>query len=325
MDAIMAAKNPAKVRRLNTRLLAIILLFFMLVIAAPRQAQAALTPDQQTKANAALLSLWESNSKPSYAAGASQVTAAQVNAVLASGANVNATDKKGHSALMAASASGNLPCATLLVSKEADINARDDEGWTSLMYACLGSKVSCAAFLISKGAKLEAKESGGQTVLLVVAQALMETSYAADANAGHLVPVVPDQAGLMACVKLLIASGANVNARDNEGETALMLAASGTGAGNVDCVRLLLSKGAEVNATDKDGETALMLASAGASIVTSSATIPAMGSADCVTLLISKGATVNAKDKKGKSALDWAGDQPAIIVILKAAGRRQID
>ena len=304
--------------KFSVRSLAILLCCCLLALSTLQQARAALTPDQQAKANAALLSLWPSGFVANDAG--SQVTVAQMNAVLASGASVNATDKEGTSALMAASAAGDLPCVTVLVSKGADVNMGNQDGWTALMEACSSSRTDCAAFLISKGAKLEAKESGGQTTLLVVSQALMETSYMADANAGKRVPVVPGQAGLLACAKLLLTKGADVNAKDNSGETALMLAASGTAAGNADCVKLLLSKGADVNATDQDGETALMQASKGASIMGGGATIPALASADCVTLLISKGANVNARDKKGKSALDWAGDQPAIIAILKAAG-----
>jgi ankyrin repeat protein len=52
--------------------------------------------------------------------------------------------------------------------------------------------------------------------------------------------------------------GAEVNARDSEGETALMAASAG---GHRDIVQKLLSKGAQVNAKSKPGVTALMYAS----------------------------------------------------------------
>jgi len=56
----------------------------------------------------------------------------------------------------------------------------------------------------------------------------------------------------------LLAHGADVNARDQDGETALMIAASG---GNSDIVRMLLDEGADVSAElGATGKTALMLA-----------------------------------------------------------------
>jgi ankyrin repeat protein/tRNA A-37 threonylcarbamoyl transferase component Bud32 len=58
-------------------------------------------------------------------------------------------------------------------------------------------------------------------------------------------------------VKLLLDKGADVNAKDREGRTALMWAAS---SGNVDIVKILLDAGADISAKNEDGETALMLA-----------------------------------------------------------------
>jgi ankyrin repeat protein len=55
----------------------------------------------------------------------------------------------------------------------------------------------------------------------------------------------------------LLDAGAKVNAANNDGETALMLAASN---GIINNVRALIMAGADVNARDKQGKTALMLA-----------------------------------------------------------------
>ena len=59
----------------------------------------------------------------------------------------------------------------------------------------------------------------------------------------------------IAAVRALLAKGADVNAKDKNGSTALMLVAS---RGHTDALRALLAAGANVNAKDIGGGTALM-------------------------------------------------------------------
>jgi ankyrin repeat protein len=59
---------------------------------------------------------------------------------------------------------------------------------------------------------------------------------------------------------LLLDKNADVNAADNSGQTALMLASK---EGYSGIVQMLLDKKADANAKDKNGRTALMLASQG--------------------------------------------------------------
>src|SRR5215471_8361792 len=74
-----------------------------------------------------------------------------------------------------------------------------------------------------------------------------------------------EDAGLLAAartghsgtVKDMIAAGANVNAKDEHGNTALLEAARN---GHDDVVRALLAAGADIKAKNDDGKTALMLA-----------------------------------------------------------------
>ena len=80
-------------------------------------------------------------------------------------------------------------------------------------------------------------------------------------------------------VHKLLAAGADVNSRDSEGSTLLMLAAH---AGNQAMVSALLDAGAEVNASDERGWTALMKAAYNADLD--------QGFADVVQVLIDAGA-----------------------------------
>lgn len=87
-------------------------------------------------------------------------------------------------------------------------------------------------------------------------------------------------------VQLLLEKGAQVNAQDEKGKTALMRAAF---AGDTEAVRLLLEKGAQVNVQDSAGDTALMHAA---------------GNVPSVELLLKHGADRNIKNAKGWTALD---------------------
>ncbi len=119
-------------------------------------------------------------------------------------------------------------------------------------------------------------------------------------------------------VEQLLASGADVNAPDDQGMTPLWVAA---GNDRADIVRLLIERGADVNASGKRGRTPLHVAFhygyAGIArlLIEKGADMNAckygstllraayLGSADVVRLLIEKGADVNTRDKRGRTPL----------------------
>lgn len=84
--------------------------------------------------------------------------------------------------------------------------------------------------------------------------------------------------------KSLIGYGADVNAKNNDGRTALMLTS------NLEIAKLLIDSGADVNAKNNNGGTALIWAD----------------KLEIAKLLIDNGADINAKDSLGHTALTQA-------------------
>ena len=90
-------------------------------------------------------------------------------------------------------------------------------------------------------------------------------------------------------MSLLLDRGANVNAQDNKGLTALMLLAA-----NPDKMELLLGAGADVNIKNNDGSTALIEA---VKYFKSSVYL------NKIQMLLGAGADINAQDNDGNTAL----------------------
>jgi ankyrin repeat protein len=61
-------------------------------------------------------------------------------------------------------------------------------------------------------------------------------------------------------MKLLLDYGANLNAKNSVGDTALMIAASGGVIDLTPAAKLLIERGANIETRNKRGETALMIA-----------------------------------------------------------------
>jgi len=154
-----------------------------------------------------------------------------VTALLQHGADPNAKDKNGMSALAYAAYLGNADVVKALLEKGADVDSKDNSGGTPLLGACMKGNDDISRLLLEKGA---------------------------DPGIGRpLTPaVIQGNSGL---VKALIDNGADVNAKsERDGVTALMYAAR---LGHREIVSILLERGADANATDQLGRTALAHAS----------------------------------------------------------------
>jgi len=110
-------------------------------------------------------------------------------------------------------------------------------------------------------------------------------------------------------VQNLLEKGTDVNAKNNEGVTPLMM---GSVMGHVEVVKRLLERGADVNAKAGTGSVALMLASI-------------MGHLDAARQLLEKGADVSIKSKDGDTALMAAAAKghTKIVELLIAHGAKE--
>ena len=226
------------------------------------------------------------------------VDVAEVHAVLQQGADVNAADADGTTALAWAVHADNVPIAKALLEAGADIAATNRYGVGPMHLASENGSAEMLEILLAHGADPDAALPDGETALMTAARTgnaeALNTLLAAGARVDE-VERRKGQTALMwaaaednaAAVASLVAAGADIAQRSAAGEfDALAFAVRG---GAIDATRVLLDAGADVNAETRGGMSMLVLATLNAHY-------------ELAALLIDRGADPNA-DKQGWTAL----------------------
>lgn len=193
---------------------------------------------------------------------------------LAKGADVNATQADGMTALHWSVRHASRESVRKLLNAGADAKCSTRYGITPLMLACLNGDVESAKLLLAAGANANDVQASGETVLMTAAKV-----------------------GSVELVRLLVERGAGVNATERNDQTALMW---GAHEGHADVVSELLKSGANRDQSLDSGFSAFFFAAR-------------QGHRDVLEVLLDDGADVQAVMKpqntqgraprKGMSAL----------------------
>jgi ankyrin repeat protein len=231
---------------------------------------------------------------------------------------------------------GDLAKVKAFIQKGIDVNTKV-HGCTPLHCAARYGHKEVAELLIAKGADINAKDTRGRTPIdLAINQGRKEIAKLLLSKSGDFSLHTAAYIGDLQRVEKFIDGGANVDAKDQKGQTALHYAAK---AGQIAVAKLLIANGANVNAGDDwtplveavycSKEMVELLLAKGADINTGK--WPALHSAldagrfDIADLLLAKGADANITDDEGHTPLHIAASYaawgfPKIVELLISNG-----
>jgi ankyrin repeat protein len=170
-----------------------------------------------------------------------------VRALLSRNADPDVATRMGETALHYAALAGT-DCLGPLVDAGADIDEETKEGVTALMVAARNAQLDVVEWLLERGASVNARTVTGNTALIMASDGRNEWTRDFSFN---------DR--IEECLRRLVQAGADVNAVNDEGITAVHAATWGFDAGRVKC---LLELGADPRIAALDGTTPLSVAQA---------------------------------------------------------------
>lgn len=151
--------------------------------------------------------------------------------LLEHGANVNLKDLLGYAPLHYAAEEGRISVAQMILEHGADVNIKSPSGWTPLHLAAFHFHEPIARLLVQRGAEVEVATTDTQQTPL---------HWAAWNGAGRL-------------LEFFLKHGADINARNLDGETALHYSVQT----NQRILQQLLESGADMDIETDSGETPL--------------------------------------------------------------------
>mgnify|MGYP001187742189 CR=1 FL=1 len=198
------------------------------------------------------------------------------------GADVNAQDENGNTPLhLLTNTIRNIASIKLLVEKGASINIKNKEGINAFSKAIELARYrnidneQTINFLIEQGADVNTEDENKVTPLM------------------KIISIGETQELNLELIKKIITNGANIDAYDKNGKTALHYAMEQKSRyENRKLIKLLIEKGADVNVKDNKGNTPLTLATKNYDV-------------ELIKSLVEGGALLSIKDKKGKGAIDY--------------------
>jgi len=231
----------------------------------------------------------------------------------------------GLTALMLAARQGAANGVRALAEAGADLDAVDPDGTTALNIAIINAHYDVAALLVEKRASLDIGDAAGMTPLYAAVDMQHQ-----EPMVNRPLPKPSGLLGPLEIITLLLDRGANPNAalktpllmrqhnggdpQLGEGATPLMRASK---VSDTALIRILLDKGADPNLRLRNQTTALMIAAARSARNAG----PEQNTIDAISLLLAKGADINAVNDNGESALHIAvGRGDAVVRFLAERG-----
>jgi ankyrin repeat protein len=164
-----------------------------------------------------------------------------VELLIQNGADINLCNCEGDHALIISANLGHFDIAKLLIQNHADINHCDHANANALYFASQNGYLNIVELLIQ-----EIQSDSICTDFNIFNNNTNCNPLMASSKNGHI-----------HIVKLLIQNGADVNAYNSDGNTALIMTSV---MGNFDIAKLLIDSGADINKTNNAGNSALIIA-----------------------------------------------------------------